>query len=95
MNVRITLDEETLRKAEARAADLGISVDEYVRRVVANDQSPAKKSVDMSVFFNLVTDGPPSNIARDKDKMVAEAVWEDHLRSTGRPSRKIGRKPFE
>ncbi len=93
MDVRITLDEETQRKAEARAADLGISLEQYVRRVVANDHSAPKRKVDMSVFFNLVTDGPASNIARDKDKMVGEAVWQDHLRSIGRSGRKRDRTP--
>jgi predicted DNA-binding transcriptional regulator YafY len=33
-----------------------------------------KKTAHISVVFDLVNDGPPSNIARDKDQMVAEAV---------------------
>jgi hypothetical protein len=72
---------------------MGVSLEEYVRRLVAADVRPRKRKVDMSVFFGQVTDGPPSKIARDKDKMIAEAVWEDHQRSVGRRSVKTDRNP--
>ena len=29
------------------------------------------------------TPGKQTNIAKDKDKMVGEAVWREHVRSTG------------
>ena len=87
MNVRneISLDEETQRRAEARAAELGISFNDYVKRILANDLGhprPAKR-VDISAVFDLVTDGPPTDIARDKDRMIGEAVWQEYLRKTG------------
>jgi hypothetical protein len=34
--------------------------------------------------FNLVDEGPRTNVARDKDKMIAEAVWKEHTRKTGK-----------
>jgi hypothetical protein len=74
MNVHISLDEETQRLAEAKAAEMGVSIEDYVRQLVSDDLGRVKRKVDMSVFFDLVTDGPPSNVARDKDKMIAEAV---------------------
>lgn len=87
MNIRrqITLDSETQRRAEARAAELGISFAEYVRRAIADDLGPpaSARKVDVTSVFNLVTDGPPTEIARDKDKMLGEAVWQEHLRKTG------------
>jgi hypothetical protein len=92
MNARtqITLDPETQRRAQAKAADLGISFAEYVRRLVADDLGERKKA-DISIVFDLVDEGTPTNIARDKDKMVGEAVWHDYLRKTGRAPKQKAR----
>jgi hypothetical protein len=43
----------------------------------------SKRNVDVSLIFDLVDEGPRTNIARDKDKMVGEAVWKEHQRKTG------------
>jgi hypothetical protein len=85
MNARtqITIDAEMQRRAHARATELGISFAEYIRRLVANDLGETKRKTDISVVFDLVDEGSRTNIARDKDKMVAEAVWEEHRRNTG------------
>jgi hypothetical protein len=90
MNARtqITMDPEMQRRAHARAAELGISFAEYVRRAVARDLGDPKPKADISIFFNLIDEGPPTDIARDKDKFLAEAVWKEHLRKTGRSSRR-------
>jgi hypothetical protein len=77
------MDPEMQRRAQAKAAELGISFAEYVRRVVASDLGEPKPKPDISILFDLVKDGPRTNIARDKDKFLAEAVWKEHLRKTG------------
>jgi hypothetical protein len=84
MNARtqITIDPEMQRRAHAKAAELGISFAEYIRRLLAQDLGETKRKADVSVLFDLVDEGPPTNIARDKDKMVGEAVWEEHQRKT-------------
>jgi hypothetical protein len=86
MNARtqITMDPEMQRRAHAKAAELGISFAEYVRRVVAQDLGEPKPKADISIIFDLVKDGPVTDIARDKDKMLGEAVWQEYLRKTGR-----------
>jgi hypothetical protein len=104
------------RRARAKAAALGISLSEYVGRLVAQDlgesetrgfaeagaepefdiEAPAKpaevaqgkRKPDISIFFNLIDEGPPTDIARDKDKMVGEAVWQEYLHETGRKARR-------
>ena len=82
------MDPDMQRRAHAKAAELGISFAEYVRRLVANDLGEPKPKADISIFFDLVADeGPPTNIARDKDKMIGEAVWDNYLRKMGRASR--------
>jgi hypothetical protein len=78
------MDPETQRRAQAKAAELGISFAEYIRRLVANDLDALEKKADITSLFGLIDEGPPTNIARDKDKMIGEAVWQDYLRKTGR-----------
>jgi len=72
------------RRARAKAAELGISFAEYVRRVVVQDLGEAKPKADISMIFDLIKDGPPTDIARDKDKLIGEAVWQEYLHETGR-----------
>src|SRR5882724_4442005 len=96
MNARtqITLDSEMQRRAQAKAADLGISFAEYVRRLVATDLGEPKPKADISIIFDLVDEGPSTNIARDKDKMIGKAVWRDDLRKASRtPGRRTQTKP--
>jgi hypothetical protein len=84
MSVRIQtrINPEMRRRAQARAAELGISFAEYVRRLLAQDLGETKRKVDISIVFDLVDEGPRTNIARDKDKMIGEAVWQQHLHKT-------------
>src|SRR6266702_1641529 len=90
MNARtqITMDPELQRRAQAKAAELGISFAEYFRRLVANDIGEQKAPVDVSILFDLVDKETPTNIARDKDKMIGTAVWHDYLSKTGRAPRR-------
>lgn len=101
MSVRtqITMDPELQRRAQARAAALGISFAEYIRRLVAGDLGePNRTKPDISVLFDLGASAEPTDIARDKDKMIGQAVWEEYLRDVGRASkakvrRHKGRRP--
>ena len=90
MNARtqVTLNPEMQRRAQAKAADLGISFAEYVRRLIANDLGEPKRKANISIVFDLVDEGPVTDIARDKDKMIGEAVWANYLRKTGRKGRR-------
>ena len=84
MNARtqITMGPQMRRRARAKAAELGISFAEYVRRVVARDLGEAKPKADISVIFDLGVSKEPTDIARDKDKLLGEAVWQEYLRKT-------------
>ena len=72
------------RRAHAKAAELGISFAEYVRRVIAQDLGEAKPRADISMIFDLGASKEPTDIARDKDKLLGEAVWQEYFRKTGR-----------
>ena len=95
MNARtqITLDPQMRRRGRAKAAELGISFAEYVRRLLAQDLDQPKPKADISVVFDLGASDEPTDIARDKDKMVGDAVWEEYLGDMGRkPRRSSGSK---
>jgi hypothetical protein len=70
---QISLDPELQHKARKRAARLGVSFAEYVRRVVASDLGQARPRRDPSALFNLGSSGG-ADVARDKDEMLGEAI---------------------
>jgi hypothetical protein len=100
MNIRtqISMDPAMRRRAHAKAAALGISFAEYVRRLVAQDLGDAKArgfaeagieaKPDISSIFDLGASTKLTDIARDKDKLIGEAVWANHLRKVGRAPRR-------
>jgi hypothetical protein len=90
MNARtqITMDPEMQRRAHAKATELGISFAEYVRRLVAHDLGEPKPKPDISMIFDLGASVEPTDIGRDKDKLIGEAVWANYLRSVGRKPRR-------
>jgi hypothetical protein len=69
---QITMEPEIQRRARQRASDLGVSLAEYVRRLVAKDLGNAPPKADPALVFDLGR-SHGSDIARDKDAMIAEA----------------------
>ena len=43
---------------------------------------PPATRCDVSSIIGLVSSGEPTDIARDKDKMIGEAVWQEYLEET-------------
>jgi len=77
---QITLEPEMQRRARQRARDLGVSLAEYVRRLVARDLASPRISVDVASVFDLGR-SERSDVARNKDTMIAEAfppATDDH-----------------
>jgi hypothetical protein len=69
---QITLDPETRRPARQRASDLGLSLAEYVRRLVARDLRERPLAVNSVAAFDLGA-SVGSDIATNKDTTLAEA----------------------
>ena len=69
---QITLEPEIQRRARQRANDLGVSLAEYLRRLVARDLGSFQTKADPALVFDLGASGG-SDIAKDKSKMIAEA----------------------
>ncbi len=93
MNARtqITMDPSLQRRAQAKAAELGISFAEYVRRLVAEDIGAPKNTADISSLFDLIDEGPPTDVARDKDRMVGEAVSQEYRQDLGHAAQRESR----
>ncbi len=69
---QITLEPEIQRRARQRAGDLGVSLAEYVRRLLARDLGNATAMADPALVFDLGR-SRGLDIARNKDAMIAEA----------------------
>lgn len=72
VRTQITLDNELQKRARQRANDSGVSLAEYVRRLVARDLARPKAKADVSRIFDLGASGD-SDIAAEKDSMIAAA----------------------
>lgn len=69
---QITLEAEMQRRARQRAGELGVSLAEYLRRLVARDLTRPKVSTAVDRIFDLGnSDG--SDIAKHKHSMIAES----------------------
>ena len=80
---QITFDPEVQRRARKRAGEMGVSLAEYVRRLVVRDLGGSREAANPSAVFDLGASGG-SDIAANKDAMVAEAISSGR-RKPGRP----------
>ena len=77
--IETTLDPELHKRACEKAARAGISLAEYIRRLVDRDLGEQPPTADPTVIFNLGDSGG-SDVAWHKDAMVSEAVAEEQER---------------
>ncbi len=88
-HVTISLDEMALAEARQRASDLGVSLDDYLHRLIIDDMAArqAHKAQGLAGLIGMIpaSAGPAPDIAKDKDQMIGEAVGREHDRSISRP----------
>jgi hypothetical protein len=77
---QVTLETQTHRRARQRASELGVSLAEYMRRLVARDLAGPQAEVDVTRVFDLGRSNK-SDVAKNKDSMIAEAVQTAHRKS--------------
>ena len=70
---QLSFDQEMLHRARDRAGHLGISLAEYVRRLVAHDLGGPKRGASPSAIFDLGASSPRTDIARHKEVLLGEA----------------------
>jgi hypothetical protein len=86
MTVRIVvpIDDASFEQMRAAAAARGMTVETYVASLVRQWLPPRSPSAQghVSSIFGIVQEGEPTDIARDKDKMIGDAAWREHLDET-------------
>lgn len=70
---QVMLEPSEHRRARRRAAELGISLAEYIRRLVREDLEEPTRQGDMTAIFDLGDSGG-SDIATSKDRLIGAAV---------------------
>ena len=73
---QIYLPPEEHRRARRRAAELGVSLAEYVRRLVRQDLGGSGRRADVSSLFALGDSGG-SDVARQKDDYIGKAIADE------------------
>jgi hypothetical protein len=76
---QISLDPALLSTAKRKAAELGISLGEYIRRLLRTDLETGAGRQDFSPLFGIGRSGG-SDIAAHKDEYIAEAITKLHPR---------------
>jgi uncharacterized protein with ATP-grasp and redox domains len=85
VRTQVTLDADVHRRAKRRAADLGISFAEYVRRTLDRDLGEEPKG-DISAIFGLFDSGV-SDVSSNVEKHLDEVAREEYLRETAQANR--------
>lgn len=85
-HVTISLEKEQLERARREARSLGVSLEAYLSRLVLGSlpsaSPPLRAGPRISAIFGIGESKEPTDVARDKDAMLGDAVWAEHLRKT-------------
>ena len=89
-HVTITLEPEQLDRARREAGRLGVSLEAYLARLVEGGLPVAppapRDKPHISAIFGIGASAEPTDVGWDKDAMLGEAVWKEHLRKTRQTS---------
>ena len=85
-HVTIPLDKDEIARARLAAEANGVAMEVYLRTLIAAHLPAAdahtKQQFYLSKIFGMGSTAEPTDIAKDKDRLIGEAVWEEHLRKT-------------
>ena len=86
VHVTIPIEDDELARLRTRAEILGLPVEQVLRALVVDGLSTEpQKAIDRIgdlLGFIPSGEGEPTDIGLDKDKLVGEAFWKGHLRTT-------------
>jgi hypothetical protein len=83
---QIYLPEPEHRRARIRAAEQGISLSEYIRRLIKRDLETTEPAARTTIdeIFGLAAAGEPTDVGRDKDRLLGEAIEAVEAARSGR-----------
>jgi hypothetical protein len=85
-HISIELDEEALARARSAAEAQGIDTEVYLRKLITANLPVAgaqsRQQMFLAKIFGMGSSAEPTDIARDKDRLIGEAVWEEYVRET-------------
>jgi hypothetical protein len=85
-HVTIELDENDLARAHLAAEARGIAIEDYLKWLIAAhlplQASEKRQRTLLGKIIGMGSTAEPTDIAKDKDRLIGEAVWEEHLRKT-------------
>ena len=82
MRTQIALEPEQHAMARRKAADLGISMAEYIRQLIDRDLAVSKPQADLSAIIGIGDSGG-SDIAVDRISKTGEAIEAHWKQRTG------------
>ena len=88
VHVTIPIESDKLDRARRAAIALGGSLEDYLHNLVRGHlpSESGPPDVDVSILFDFCESAEPTDVARDKDEMLGEADWKEHLRKTRQSS---------
>jgi hypothetical protein len=72
--MQITLDPKLRNRVQKRAESLGVPIAEYVRQAIEKDLGGEPTRASVSELFDLGRSREPTDIAKDKHKMIGDAI---------------------
>jgi hypothetical protein len=85
-HVTIELNETDLARARLAAEAQGVAIEEYLRKLVTANLPMAaareRQRMLLSRIIGMGSSDEPTDIALEKDRLLGEAVWKEHLRKT-------------
>jgi hypothetical protein len=85
-HITVELDEAELARARLAADAQGIALEEYLRKHIAANLpieiDRTRRRALLSKIIGMGSSKEPTDIAKDKDRFLAEAAWQEHLRET-------------
>lgn len=89
-HVTIPLDHEYLEQARREALRHGVSLETYLSDLVQGrlptPSRPPQNNPGISAIFGIGASVEQTDIARDKDSLLGDATWREHLRKTQQSS---------
>lgn len=76
--IQVYLTEQQHRALADRAKERGTSMANYLRQLVDEHVLSEQRIADLTVLSGTLKSGPPSDVGRDKRRMVAVAVEARH-----------------